>query len=59
MEADKIIKTMNEIGTKIERGEKEGTAKCPYCGGTVNYVSDGHMALKAWCNDCQLFRVFA
>lgn len=52
---DKVIKMVNDIVDKAEKGEKTGNVECPYCGGTVNYAYENGMAMRAKCLQCGFF----
>ena len=52
---DKVIKMVNDIVDKAEKGEKTGNVECPYCGGTVNYTYENGMAIRAKCLQCGFF----
>ena len=58
MSNDKIFKVLDDMNKKIDKGEKQGTIKCPYCGGTINYAYENAIAMRAKCDSCE-FRMFA
>lgn len=55
---DTVVETMNKIGEKVEQGESQGSIKCPFCGGSIEYVYDNPMAMRAKCDSCG-FKAFA
>lgn len=57
-ETDVIIEFMQDVGKRIENGEKEGDVSCPFCSGTVHYLYFNSMAMRAKCNSCD-FHVFS
>lgn len=58
MNVNMILKIMNTIGEQIEKGEKQGSIKCPNCGGNIEYVYENAMAMRAKCDTCE-FKAFA
>ena len=43
----KVLKIMDLIA---EDAKREGTVTCPICGGTINYICEGPMAMRAKCD---------
>ena len=43
----KVLEIMNLIA---EDAKHEGTVTCPICGGTINYIYEGPMAMRAKCD---------
>jgi len=57
-EFNMTVEVMQKIGKKIRNGEKQGSVKCPFCGGNIEYVYENAMAMRAKCDTCE-FKAFA
>lgn len=52
----KVLEIMNLIA---EDAKHEGTVTCPICGGTINYIYEGPMAMRAKCDGSCGFTAFS
>ena len=52
----KVLEIMTLIG---EDDKHEGTVTCPICGGTINYICEGPMAMRAKCDGSCGFTAFS
>ena len=58
MDEDKVMDIIAEISKRVDNGEKSGEFKCPCCEGTIEYVYENGMAMRAKCDTCS-FVMFA
>lgn len=55
---DKTFNILNKIHFNVEKGQKEGYIKCPYCDGNIHYIYINTMAMRAKCDSCD-FKMFS
>jgi hypothetical protein len=56
---DHTMKVLEIITLIAEDDKFAGTVTCPICGGTINYIYEGPMAMRAKCDGSCGFTAFS